>query len=189
MLHRPQRTRTRLRQLADAGLFAVAFGAAYFLRANFRWFDLSPLEPFADYLRLLPAVALLCPLVLHTQGLYDPPRVTGRLAAAFVILRGCFSPAHVADMHREYLAQYGHQDVAGMEELSRKPSPVIEVGKAMGLSPSTSEASRLIGQGGVSIYRDNQPTPVTDPKQPVLLEENMLVKAGKKKIARLSLQP
>ena len=57
------------------------------------------------------------------------------------------------------------------------------------LSPSTSEASRLIGQGGVSVYRDNQPTPVTDPKLPVSLEENMLVKAGKKKIARLSLQP
>ncbi len=89
MLHRPQRTRTRLRQLADGALFAVAFVAAYFLRAGFRWFELSPLEPFADYLRLLPVVALLGPLVLHTQGLYDPPRVTGRLAAAFVILRGC----------------------------------------------------------------------------------------------------
>lgn len=47
----------------------------------------------------------------------------------FAILRGCFAPDHVAEMHREYLAQYGHQDVAGMAELSRKPSPVVEVGK------------------------------------------------------------
>ena len=47
----------------------------------------------------------------------------------FVILRGCFAPDLVTEMHAEYLAQYGHLDVAGMEELSRNPSPVIEVGK------------------------------------------------------------
>ncbi len=74
-------------------------------------------------------------------------------------------------------------------DLAERKLAAPQLLKAMGLSPSTSEASRLIGQGGVSIYRDNQPTPVTDPKQPVLLEENMLVKAGKKKIARLNLQP
>ena len=74
-------------------------------------------------------------------------------------------------------------------DLAERKLTAPQLLKAMGLSPSTSEASRLIGQGGVSIYRDNQPTPVTDAKLPVLLEENMLVKAGKKKIARLSLQP
>lgn len=47
----------------------------------------------------------------------------------FVILRGCFAADHVAEMHREYLAQYGHHDLAAMEDLSRRPSPVIEVGK------------------------------------------------------------
>ena len=47
----------------------------------------------------------------------------------FVILRGCFAPDLVTEMHAEYLAQYGHLDVAGMEELSRNPSPTIEVGK------------------------------------------------------------
>ncbi len=47
----------------------------------------------------------------------------------FVILRGCFSPAHVADMYAEYQAQYGALDLSAMQELSRKPSPVIEVGK------------------------------------------------------------
>ena len=74
-------------------------------------------------------------------------------------------------------------------DLAERKLSAPQLLKAMGLSPSTSEASRLIGQGGVSVYRDNQPTPVTDPKLPVPLEENMLVKAGKKKIARLSLQP
>ncbi len=47
----------------------------------------------------------------------------------FVILRGCFSPAHVADMYAEYQRQYGAIDAAEMKALSRKPSPVIEVGK------------------------------------------------------------
>ncbi|MEN9661222.1 MAG: hypothetical protein RL324_171 [Verrucomicrobiota bacterium] len=89
MLHRPQRTRTRLRQLTDGVLFVVAFIAAYFLRAGFPWFDLSPLEPFADYLRLLPAVAVLGPVILHLQGFYDSPRAPARLAALFLILRSC----------------------------------------------------------------------------------------------------
>jgi exopolysaccharide biosynthesis polyprenyl glycosylphosphotransferase len=89
VLHRPQRTRTRLRQLADGALFVAAFVAAYYLRAGFPWFDLSPLEPFSDYLRLLPAVALLGPVILRSQGFYEPPRATGRLAAIFVILRSC----------------------------------------------------------------------------------------------------
>lgn len=68
-------------------------------------------------------------------------RVVGQLTAAnaklayssmnlqgFVILRGCFSPAHVADMYAEYQAQYGACDVAAMDALSEKPSPVIRVG-------------------------------------------------------------
>ncbi|MHB1207996.1 MAG: phytanoyl-CoA dioxygenase family protein [Rhodospirillaceae bacterium] len=48
----------------------------------------------------------------------------------FVVLRGAFSVAAVEDMRREYEAQYGAYDLAGMQELAGKPSPVIEVGKA-----------------------------------------------------------
>lgn len=61
--------------------------------------------------------------------------------------------------------------------------------KVMGLAPSTSEASRLIAQGGVSIYHGQEPTPVTDARAALALEDNMLVRAGKKKIARLSITP
>jgi tyrosyl-tRNA synthetase len=74
-------------------------------------------------------------------------------------------------------------------DLAQHKLSAAQLLKAMGLSPSTSEASRLIGQGGVSVYRNNEPTPVTDPKSVLSLEENMLVKAGKKKIARPSIQP
>ncbi|MBX7199021.1 MAG: phytanoyl-CoA dioxygenase family protein [Rhodospirillaceae bacterium] len=47
----------------------------------------------------------------------------------FAILRGCFSPAHVADMHREYQAQYGAMTEADMRVLAGKASPVLEVDK------------------------------------------------------------
>lgn len=48
----------------------------------------------------------------------------------FVILRGCFATDVVDRMYGEYQAQYGAYDLAGMQELSRRPSPVIEVGQA-----------------------------------------------------------
>ena len=57
--------------------------------------------------------------------------------------------------------------------------------KALGLTASTSEASRLIQQGSISIIRGDQTSPVSDPKTPVALESGMLVKAGKKRIVRL----
>ncbi len=73
-------------------------------------------------------------------------------------------------------------------DLEQQKLPAAQLVKAMGLSPSTSEAARLIAQGGVSIYHDDQPTPVTDARAAVELKNGMLVKAGKKKIARLILE-
>lgn len=73
-------------------------------------------------------------------------------------------------------------------DLEQRKLPAAQLVKAMGLSPSTSEAARLIAQGGVSIYHDDQPTPVTDARAAVELKNGMLVKAGKKKIARLILE-
>lgn len=72
-------------------------------------------------------------------------------------------------------------------DLEQQKLPAAQLIKAMGLSPSTSEAARLIAQGGVSIYLDDQPIPVTDARLALELQNNMLVKAGKKKIARLIL--
>ena len=60
--------------------------------------------------------------------------------------------------------------------------------KVMGLTASTSDASRLIAQGGVSVYLNDRPTVVTDAKSLLPLEDNMLIKAGKKKIARLKIE-
>lgn len=59
--------------------------------------------------------------------------------------------------------------------------------KAAGLVPSTSDAMRLISQGGVTVYEADQPTIVSDSKAVITLKNGMLVKAGKKKIVRLEI--
>ena len=59
--------------------------------------------------------------------------------------------------------------------------------KAAGLVPSTSDAMRLISQGGLSVYYGDQPTAINDAKTILDLKAGMLVKAGKKKIVRLEI--
>ena len=73
-------------------------------------------------------------------------------------------------------------------DLNERKLSAAQLIKVMGLASSTSEASRLIAQGGVSVYHNDQPTFITDAKSALVLEDNMLIKAGKKKIARLSIQ-
>jgi exopolysaccharide biosynthesis polyprenyl glycosylphosphotransferase len=90
MLSHLQQTRTRLFQLADACLFAIALLAAYFLRDAFSlWFHWRALETIDGYLWLLPAAAVLGPVVLAGQGFYEPPRPTERLRSLFIVLRSC----------------------------------------------------------------------------------------------------
>lgn len=57
--------------------------------------------------------------------------------------------------------------------------------KVTGLVGSTSDAMRLIAQGGVSIYEADQPTVLTNAKAVVALKSGMLIKAGKKKLVRV----
>lgn len=58
--------------------------------------------------------------------------------------------------------------------------------KTLGLVASTSEAARLIAQGGMSIIRGDQSSPISNTKATIQLESDLLVKAGKKRIVRLS---
>ena len=90
MLSHLSQTRTRIFQLADGCLFAIALLAAYFLRDAFsRWFHWPALETMDGYIWLLPAVAVLGPVVLAGQGFYEPPRPTQRLRSLFIVLRSC----------------------------------------------------------------------------------------------------
>ncbi len=87
MLTHPRRTRVRFLQVFDGGLFAIALGLAYFLRATFPWLNLPPLEEFSYHLWLFPVVGVLGPLMLASQGFYERPRLTSRISLLLVILR------------------------------------------------------------------------------------------------------
>ena len=92
MLKRDRQIRTVIQQLADAGLFAVAFWLAYALRSNpdfISWLKLEPASPFRNfawlYLVLIPAT----PLVLESQGFYDHSPLCSRKALLWPLFKGC----------------------------------------------------------------------------------------------------
>jgi len=60
--------------------------------------------------------------------------------------------------------------------------------KVTGLTPSTSDAMRLIAQGGLTVFSEgDQPATISDSKAVIPLNDGMLLKAGKKKIVRLEI--
>ncbi len=89
MLTHFRQTRIRLWQLADAGLFVLALGLAYAVRARLAGPGLSELEDFGKYLWLVPVVAVLGPAVLASQGFYRQAVAASRLQVAAVVARSC----------------------------------------------------------------------------------------------------
>ncbi len=88
MLTHARKTHTRLGQLADGGLFAVALGIAYFLRVQAAAvLNLPPLKTIDVYFWLFPWVAVFGPLMLHSQGFYRQPRLTSRLGIMMLVVR------------------------------------------------------------------------------------------------------
>ena len=72
-------------------------------------------------------------------------------------------------------------------ELAQSRLSAAQLMKVAGLSGSTSDAMRLIVQGGLSVYDGDQPTTISDSKAILELKSGMLVKVGKKKIVRLEI--
>ena len=72
---------------------------------------------------------------------------------------------------------------AKIDEQGRMSAPHLIVG--LGLETSTSNARRVIEQGGVTIGPDR--TPVTDPKGLIDVSDGLIVRVGKRKIARVNL--
>jgi exopolysaccharide biosynthesis polyprenyl glycosylphosphotransferase len=85
----PHQQVSRMRQVADGMLFAVALLVVYLLRSYFPFADLPDLEGFAHYSWLLPLVAVLGPVLLHSQGFYGQAHLTPRLDVVFIIARSC----------------------------------------------------------------------------------------------------
>ncbi len=65
--------------------------------------------------------------------------------------------------------------------------PAFLLLKELGLEPSASSARRLIEQGGFNIGPDREV--VTDPKAPITIHDGLIVRAGKRRIARVRLTP
>jgi len=74
-------------------------------------------------------------------------------------------------------------------DLGQNRLPAAQLIKALGLTPSTSEAARLISQGGMATIENGVQTAVTDPRLALELRDDLVIKAGKKKIVRLKIQP
>ncbi len=72
-------------------------------------------------------------------------------------------------------------------DLARSSLAAPQLLKVAGLTSSTSDAMRLISQGGLSVFDGDQPTIINDAKTILDLKSGMLVKAGKKKIVRLEI--
>src|SRR2546422_2873634 len=81
MLRRQRQIRTRVQKLWDAGLFSLGFWLAHFTRSRwhfeFLW-ERPEIQPFDQYLWMVPIVFLIAPLVLQLQGFYDRPLIASR---------------------------------------------------------------------------------------------------------------
>ena len=72
-------------------------------------------------------------------------------------------------------------DVGKLDDEGRMPAFVLV--KELGLESSTSNARRVIEQGGVSISLGGRREPVTDPKLLIYVSDGLIVRVGKRKIA------
>ena len=72
-------------------------------------------------------------------------------------------------------------DAGKLDQEGRLPAFILV--KELGLESSTSNARRVIEQGGVSISLDSRREPVTDPKTLVYVRDGLIVRVGKRKIA------
>jgi len=89
MLIRHRKARIRLLQTLDGILFGGSLCFAYWLRHAFPLWNLHELEPFPDYLALIPLAMILGPVLLASQGFYQHPRFAPRLKVLGALIRGC----------------------------------------------------------------------------------------------------
>src|SRR5262245_46621719 len=92
MLRRQQHLRTRVRKLVDAGLFTLAFWLAHKVRSNWKvefFWERPEIQPFADYLWMVPVVFLVTPLVLGLQGFYGRPLIASRRRTIWQLFWSC----------------------------------------------------------------------------------------------------
>ncbi len=98
MLRRHRQYRTKIHQIVDAGLFALGFYLAHWIRShwafslNIRGWNLlgDPIRPFSEYLVLYLAILPMAPLILQAQGFYTRPFLFSRRLTAWSLAKSCF---------------------------------------------------------------------------------------------------
>jgi tyrosyl-tRNA synthetase len=150
-----------------------------------------PDEPLRQYFTLLTDVPLA--EVDRLLGLGVNPR-DAKERLARTIIAGLISPEAAEAAAAEFRGRARGEDPSEIPEVAigrdqldaegRMPAPRLIV--SLGLEASTSNARRAIEQGGVRIGADR--TPVTDPRTAIAVDEGLIVRVGKLKIARVKLQ-
>ncbi|MBG88277.1 MAG: exopolysaccharide biosynthesis polyprenyl glycosylphosphotransferase [Verrucomicrobiales bacterium] len=89
MLRRQRQIQTSLSQFVDAGLFALGFWLAHWLRSNAVVYfpNLSPIYDFSGYVWLWLFIIPVAPLLLKAQGFYNRPMLFSRRETAWVALK------------------------------------------------------------------------------------------------------
>jgi Undecaprenyl-phosphate glucose phosphotransferase len=89
MVRRYNRLLVFLHVVTDASIGVVAFLLAYLIRFELGVFDVTKGQPpFAQYVNVLPFVAVIVPLGFHLQGLYRLRRGRSRIDVFFNVLVG-----------------------------------------------------------------------------------------------------
>jgi len=150
-----------------------------------------PDEPLRQYFTLLTDVPLEEVDRLLGPGV-NPRDAKDRLART--IIAGLISPEAAKDAAAAFRGRARGEDPSEIPEVAigrdrldaegRMPAPRLIV--SLGLESSTSNARRAIEQGGVRIGTER--TLVTDPKAAIAVDEGLIVRVGKLKIARVKLQ-
>ena len=100
-----------------------AFGLAYFVRFHSGWFEVTKgINPFSQYLLLVPAFLLLWPPLFYAHGLYSLKRIRSRTDELFAIVwavaMGTAITLFVALYARVYYL-YGPPEQSGRYEYSQ----------------------------------------------------------------------
>jgi len=125
---------------------------------------------------------------LTDAGRTHPREAKKRLAREIITLYHGAEAAQAADdeferVHRQHEVPDDMPEVAVPDEIcdAAGHARVTALLVASGLAPSSGEAKRLIGQGGVSIDGEK----ITDPAQTFLIQSGQVVKVGRNRFARL----
>ena len=123
MVKQQNRIWTALYIVSDLVTTVTAFGLAYFIRFNTNVFTVTKgINPFTQYLLLVPLIAILWPILFHLHGLYSLKRIRSRtnefVSIVSAVALGTATMLFIALYARVYYL-YGPPEESGRYEFSQ----------------------------------------------------------------------